>query len=116
MDVFTTALVSYLDNIAVQFNEKAIPELFRLNGWDATKTPKLVHDGIDDTNLEAIGKFLKDAAGAGFITPDEGIENTLRDWSGFENIKQDGEGSVMERARQSQKITEEATEASNREE
>jgi hypothetical protein len=116
MDVFTTALVSYLDNIASQFNEKAIPELFRLNGWDATKTPKLVHDGIDDTNLEAIGKFLKDAAGAGFITPDEGIENTLRDWSGFENIKQDGEGSVMERARQSQKITEEATEASNREE
>jgi hypothetical protein len=108
VDAFKTSLVSYLDNIAAQFNEKAIPELFRLNNWDATKTPKLVHDGVDDTNLELIGKFLKDASSAGFITPDEGIENTLRDWSGFEKVKQDGEGSVMERARQTQKITEES--------
>jgi len=109
MDVFTTALVSYLDNIAAVFNEKAIPELFRLNDWDSTKTPRLVHGGIDETNLESIGKFLKDAAGAGFITPDDSVENTLRDWAGFEPLSQDGEGSVMDRARKRKEIAEEST-------
>lgn len=107
VDAFKTAIVSYLDNIAQQMNSKAIPLLFEVNGWDATRTPKMVHDGVDTVDLSGLGQFLKQAGEAGFITPDEGIENQVRDWAGFEKMKYDGEGSVLDRARAQQKMNEE---------
>lgn len=78
MAAFTTAITSYLDTIANQINQKAIPTLFEANGWDSSKTPKLVHDGVENVDMEAVGKFLADAAKGGYVTPDDTIENALR--------------------------------------
>lgn len=99
-DIFRIAIESYLDTIADQMNEKAIPLLFEMNGWDATKTPKMVHNGIDKANLPDIADFLKKAGESGFLSPDASIESELRQMAGFDAMKEDGEGSVMERARQ----------------
>ncbi len=76
---FVTAIGSYLDVIANQFNDKAIPLLWEANGWDINKCPKLKHDGIEKVDLEVLGKFLKEAGEAGFLTPDEEIEQDIRD-------------------------------------
>lgn len=105
VDAFKTALTSYLDNIAAQMNEKAIPLLFEVNGLDATKTPKLKHTGVDHANLEAIAQLLKHAGEGGFLTPDEEIENEIRTWAGFDKLKHDGEGSLLERARQHKELS-----------
>ena len=99
-DIFKTAIESYLDTIKDQFNEKAIPLLWEMNGWDATKPPTIAHDGIDKANLPDIADFLKKAGEAGFITADDGIEKELREMAGFSEMKNFGEDSIMERARQ----------------
>jgi hypothetical protein len=75
---FTTAIESYLDVIAEQFNDKAIPLLWELNGMDPAKAPKLVHTGVENIDLEILGNFLKNAAAAGVITPDDELEDAIR--------------------------------------
>lgn len=109
VDAFKTALTSYLDNIASQMNEKAIPLLFEANGWDSSKCPRLTHDGVDATDLAGIAQLLKAGGEGGFLTPDDNIENSIRDWAGFEPLSQDGEGSIMDRARQRKEILEESS-------
>jgi hypothetical protein len=115
VDAFKTALTSYLDNIASQMNEKAIPLLFEANGWDSSKTPRLVHDGVDSTDLPGLGQFLKYAGESGFLTPDEKIENSIRDWAGFEPMSHEGEESVMARARMNEEMNPTQSETSNTE-
>lgn len=76
---FVTAIGSYLDVVANQFNNKAIPLLWEANGWDKTLCPKLKHDGIEKVDLDVLGDFLKKAGESGFLTPDEEIEKDIRD-------------------------------------
>lgn len=104
VDAFQTALVSYLDNIAVQLNEKAIPLLFEANGWDAAKTPKLVHNGVDTANLEVLADYVKKLSESGALTLDEGIENDLRKAAGFKPMTYSGQESILDRARQRKEI------------
>lgn len=98
-DMFRTAIESYLDTIADRFNQHAIPVLFEYNGWDSAKVPKLKHTGIDRMNLEPLATLLDKAGKVGMLTPDDNIENYLRDLIGVDPIQQEGECSVMERAR-----------------
>lgn len=76
---FVTAIESYLDTIAYQFNHKAIPLLWEMNGWDSSKCPTIKHNGVESVDLETLGAFLKNAGGSGFITPDEDTEDAVRD-------------------------------------
>lgn len=73
---FVRSLEAYLEVIAEQFNRKAIPELYRLNGWDTETTCQLVHKPVGSSTLSELGTFLKDASA--FITPDKTLENALR--------------------------------------
>jgi len=99
VDAFKVSISSYLDTVANQFNEKAIPVLMKYNGWDAEKAPTLKHHGVEKMSLEPLADILKKAGETGFITPDEGIENFIRELLGVGPMEHDGEGSVMERAR-----------------
>ena len=98
-DMFRTAIESYLDTIADRFNQHAIPILMEYNGWDSSKTPKVKHNGIDKVNIEPLADLLKKAGETGFISPDDNIENYLRDIIGVAPLQMEGEGSVMQRAR-----------------
>lgn len=98
---FVTAIESYLDVIADQFNEKAIPLLWELNGWDSSKCPRLAHSGVENTDLETLGKFLKDAAAGGMITPDEETEADIRQKAKLPKKSQEAqEETRLERMRQ----------------
>lgn len=98
---FTTAITSYLDIIANQFNTKAIPLLFKANNMDASRTPKLVHDGVEQLDIEAVGSFLKDVSAGGFITPSDDLENKLREDYLKVPPKEMGESMVERLRRQS---------------
>lgn len=98
---FVTAIESYLDVIADQFNDKAIPMLWEINGWDSTKCPRLTHSGVENTDLETLGKFLKDAAASGIITPDEETEADIRQKAKLPKKSEESqEATNLERMRQ----------------
>jgi hypothetical protein len=73
---FIQTLEAYLEIIAEQFNRKAIPTLYRMNGWDDTRTCKLVHKPIGSASLADLGAFLQNVGG--FISADKHLENAIR--------------------------------------
>lgn len=76
LHTFVQSLEAYLDIIAEQFNRKAIPKLYDLNGWDKSLLCELQHSPIGRATLGELGSFLKSCAP--FITPDKTLENALR--------------------------------------
>lgn len=80
--MFSVAIGAYLDIIAEVFNNKAIPALIDMNGEhfsNITDYPQIIHGEVENRNLEELGSFIQQVAGAGFITPDEQTEAYLRD-------------------------------------
>jgi len=60
VDIFTTAIEAFLDVIAEVFNRQAIPKLFALNpDFDILEYPRLSHENVAGTDLEALGTYLK---------------------------------------------------------
>ena len=86
-DAFQTAIESYLDVIKQQMNEKAIPMLFELNGYDPSKCPKLEHSGISEDSLESLGTFIRNVSG--YLTPDDSVEDLIRERLGVSAMPTD---------------------------
>lgn len=57
--LFTISLSAWLDLIANVINAQAIRPLVRINGFDTRLTPKLTPGPLDETDLKAIGDFVK---------------------------------------------------------
>jgi hypothetical protein len=79
VDLFTAGLEAWVDSIAAQFNDRAIPTLCRLNGiTERALCPTLTHGEVKAIDLETLGKFLTDVSGAGAILfPDERLTAEL---------------------------------------
>ena len=80
--LFSVAIGTYLDIICEVFNRAAIPALIDINGGHfngITDYPTLTHGDIETQDLAALGTFLKDMTGIGLITPDEAIEDYIRE-------------------------------------
>lgn len=80
--MFALAVGTYLDIICEGFNNQAIPRLIDLNGdkfKGITDYPYLKHGDIEDANLEKIGNFIQQMVGSGAITPDDELEDYLRE-------------------------------------
>jgi hypothetical protein len=73
---FIQTLEAYLEIIAEQFNRKAIPTLYKMNGWDDSKTCRLVHKPIGAASLADLGGFLQNISS--YIVADASLENALR--------------------------------------
>lgn len=80
VNTFIQSLEANIEVIAEQFNRKAIPKLFELNGWDKKDLPTLTYRPISSATLTELGEFL-DKAGS-FLTPDEGLEKYIRGEAG----------------------------------
>ena len=79
--LFAMAIGTYLDIIAETFNRKAIPQLIELNRRQFLNAgiPKLIHGDIESANLKELGDYLKALSELGLITPDETLEDYLRE-------------------------------------
>lgn len=76
VNTFFKSLEAYLEIIAEQFNRRAIPKLFELNGWDKEDMCELIHKPVANPTLSEIGKYLQDISS--YVTPDKTLENALR--------------------------------------
>lgn len=85
-ELFAMAIGAYLDMIAEVFNRTAIPRLIEINRKSFAKLqeyPKLIHGDIETANLQELGEYLKTTVGLGLITPDDELENYLRQQGGL---------------------------------
>lgn len=79
--MFSLAVGTYLDIICEVFNNQAIPRLIDLNEEHfkgITDYPKMKHGDIEDANLEKIGAFIQQMTSAGVLTPDDELEDYIR--------------------------------------
>lgn len=85
-NLFSMAIGAYLDIICEVFNNKAIPQLIDLNGdhfAGITDYPELTHGDIESPDLGQLGSFIQTVTGCGALTPDDGVEDYLREVSGL---------------------------------
>ena len=81
-ELFAMAIGAYLDIICETFNRNAIPRLIELNAKHfagLSEYPKLIHGDIETQDLTQLGAFLKETVGLGLITPDDSLEEFLRE-------------------------------------
>ena len=68
LDSVTKMVVSArLTQIAEQLNHDLIPQLFALNGWDITDTPKFKYGEVSTESLDEIGKYVQRTAAVGMF-------------------------------------------------
>jgi hypothetical protein len=70
-NLFSVALGAWLDAIAATINNKAIPDLLRLNGYDVSLAPKLAHGDVESVDLTGLGDYISKITGAGVTLDDE---------------------------------------------
>lgn len=85
IELFTTALTAYLDEVASVMNDYAIPRLMKLNGVNQALWPTLRHADVRQPDLIEIGAYVKDIAGAGVIM-DPVLEERLRELGGLPSM------------------------------
>lgn len=98
IDLFTTAIQQICQSIADVFNDHAIPRLFRLNGMDTERLPKIKPEAIGHVDLALLGDFISKMVQAGAITVDSGLDEYLRDLTNLPKKVEDEEGVPEEQA------------------
>ena len=63
-ELFSAAIGTILDTICDVINRRAVPQLFRLNGKDQTRLPRLVHGEIERVSLKDLGDYIGRLSGA----------------------------------------------------
>ena len=72
--------------ICEQFNNKAIPDLMKMNGEHfagLTDYPHLTHGDVEDVDLDKLGNYLTNVTTSGLLVPDEGVEDYIREAAGL---------------------------------
>jgi hypothetical protein len=82
VELFTTALTAFLDEIEYVMNDYAIPRLMKLNNVPEALWPKLRHGEVRRVDLGELGAYIKDIASSGVIL-DAPIEERLREVGGL---------------------------------
>lgn len=82
-DLFAVAIKTYVDAVAEVFNRKLIPQLWQKNGWETDRVPRWVPGDIESPDLEKLGTYVSQLAGAGFQLFDEKTEAFLRKAAGL---------------------------------
>lgn len=90
-DLFSTAISAWLDNIIQVFNRYAIPRLFKVNGFDMERLPKLTYGDVEDVDLETLADYINALSGAGMpLFPDNELENYLKDIANLPTSQEGG--------------------------
>lgn len=85
-DMFSVAVVGFLDIITSEFNRKAVPDILMLNKLPGRA--KLVHGEIARRDLTEIAQYVLSLAQAGALMPDETLEADLREQAGLPSADQ----------------------------
>lgn len=105
IDLFTTAIQQICTSIADVFNDHALPRLFKLNGMDTEKLPKIKPEQIAHVDLGLLSDFLSKMVAAGAISVDSSLEDYLRELTDLPK-KEEGEEGVPEEQPDAKEIDE----------
>lgn len=91
--LFSDALSAWLDAIADVFNRHAIPKLMSLNPeFRGVPLPRIEHDRVEAPDLAEVAQVVTAMSGAQLLTPDEDLENALRERAGLPRRSAEGSG------------------------
>jgi len=83
IDLFIAAVESWIRLIAEVFNSHAIPRLMALNGYDTAHCPTLTYGQVNAVDLQELGSFLTSLTQSQLLTPDNNLEDYLRELAGL---------------------------------
>jgi hypothetical protein len=83
-NLFAQALGGFLASVVEVINSKAIPQLMRLNGINNPEIfPTLRHSDFEELPIDEVIAPLVSAVGQGLITPDDRLEQWIRESAGW---------------------------------
>lgn len=89
-EMFAISLKSLCDKIAAVINNYAIPKLFKINGIEREKLPKLEFDKLSKTDITKIAGAIQSLSASGMpIFPDPSLEKQVFSMLGLEKTDQD---------------------------
>jgi len=94
IDLFMAAVESWVRLIAEVFNSHAIPRLIALNGLDTSRCPTLTYGQVNAIDLNELGGYLSNLTSAQLLTPDNNLEEYLREIAGLPGFRPDAEGTA----------------------
>lgn len=84
VDMMSMAVGAQLDVITDVYNNYAVPRLFKLNDFQVSEYPQIVHGDLGQKDLEVIGTYFKNLALSGMpIFPNQELEKELIEVAGF---------------------------------
>jgi hypothetical protein len=92
VDLFMAAVESWVRLIAEVFNSHAIPRLMSLNGFDTARCPTLTYGQVQAVDLNELGAFLGSLTQSQLLTPDNNLEDYLRELAGLPNHQPEKDG------------------------
>lgn len=91
-DLFLRSCEVLLDTVAGVLNRYMLPRVWQINALPAETMPAFRPGRVAPVNLDELGKFLRDAAGAGMpLFPDDELERHVRDQAGLPEKANTGE-------------------------
>ena len=83
-DLFLQSLESFTCQIRDTLNRHLVPRLWQMNNLDEATMPLLSFGDIAPVDLDELGNFLRNIAGAGIpLGPDDRLEDALREQAGL---------------------------------
>lgn len=92
VDLFMAAVESWIRLIAEVFNSHAIPRLMALNGFDTAHCPTLTYGQVTQVDLVELGAFLTNLTQSQLLTPDNNLEDYLRELAGMPAFRPEENG------------------------
>ena len=95
IELFMAAVESWVRLIAEVFNSHAIPRLMNLNGYDTERCPTLSYGQVTAVDLQELGGFLGTLTQNKLITPDNNLEDFLRELAGLPDFMSQPDGMAQ---------------------
>lgn len=73
-----------LSEVSNTLNQELVPLLWKLNGWDTTRLPKIKFKDVSSVSLEEFSKYIQRVMSVGGLEMDRGVMNKIREVGGFE--------------------------------
>jgi hypothetical protein len=89
IDQLTASIDAFLDDIAAIFNRFALPKLLLMNGYNVAEMPELKHTSVGQISPKELSEIAANLGRGGLLTPDDELENHLRQEAGFPRISEE---------------------------
>lgn len=78
-----------ISNIAEVIQNDLIRQTYEINSWSTERMGKLDFDGLDNTDVESLSKYLQRVASVGLLEKDRAVLNAVRQGIGIDPLPDD---------------------------